>query len=91
MKLLVIEGGRNAARLTAPTVRPTAADVHAEAMRRIGMAGYDTWRIRKFATGAAMPKALRYLQMQIAFAAETLARLERIPDDFRSDVYWPLG
>ena len=90
MKLMVIEGGRGD-RTVPVSARPTAADVQTEAWRRVRMTGYDAWRVREFATGAAMPKAVRYLQMQITFAAEALARLERIPEDFRSDIYWPLG
>lgn len=100
MKLLVIEGGKttgiegaNLPAATPPTFAgpPAAADVHAEARRRIRLSGYDVWCRRALATGVAMPAALRHLKLQIAFSAEVLARLEPIPDDFRSDVYWPPG
>ena len=100
MKLLVIEGGKSngiaGAILpvaTPPTFAgpPAAADVHAEARRRIRLIGYDVWCRRALATGTAVPAALRHLKLQIAFSAEVLARLEPIPDDFRSDVYWPPG
>jgi hypothetical protein len=94
MKLRVIEGGRYAGAtdlLERPPAAPTVADVQAEAWRRIRLSGYDAWRVREFATGAAMPKSIRYLQMQITFAAEALARLDRVPADFRADIYWPVG
>jgi hypothetical protein len=94
MKLMVIEGGGGeggAALLERIPARSNAAAVHAEARRRIHLCGYDAWRVREFATDAAMPKAIRYLQMQITFAAEALVRLEPIPDDFRADAYWPVG
>jgi hypothetical protein len=94
MKLMVIEGGRaeeGGALLERIAARPKAAAVHAEARRRIHLCGYDAWRVREFATGAAMPRAIRYLQMQITFAADALVRLEPIPEDFRADAYWPVG
>jgi hypothetical protein len=94
MKLRVIEGGRGdggADLLERVPRAPEAADVEEEARRRIRSVGYDAWRVREFATGAVMPKAIRYLQMQINFAAEALARLDAIPVDFRSDIYWPVG
>jgi hypothetical protein len=48
-------------------------------------------RIREFATGVPMLASLKYLSLQIDFAAETLSRLDPIPEDFRSDGYWPAG
>lgn len=92
MKLMVIEGGRcdgGGVVRQRPAVRPIAADVDAEARRRIRSSGYEAWQVRQLATGVCMPQAIRYLQMQIAFAADALARLDHIPDDFRSDIYWP--
>lgn len=94
MKLMVIEGGRGDGVEVLPERSQAwrnAAAVHAEARRRIHLSGYDAWRVREFATGAAMPKAIRYLQMQITFAADALSRLDRLPEDFRSDIYWPVG
>lgn len=70
---------------------PNRDDVRKEAARRIEGSGYHLSRIREFATGAPMPATLRYLRMQIDFAAEALARLDPIPADFRSDSYWPAG
>ncbi len=70
---------------------PNREDVRKEAARRIDESGYHLSRIREFATGAPMPAALRYLRMQIDFAAEALVRLDPIPADFRSDSYWPAG
>jgi hypothetical protein len=43
----------------------------------------------EYAAGVPMPSSLRYLAMQIEFAAEALCRLDRIPADFHSDLYWP--
>jgi hypothetical protein len=31
------------------------------------------------------------LSLQIDFAAETLSRLDPIPEDFHADGYWPAG
>jgi hypothetical protein len=92
MKLFVIEGGTSVAPDSVFEIgpaAPTREDVKAEAARRVRQSGYEDWSIRQFVTGTAMPVALRYLQMQISFVAEALSRLERIPDDFRSDTYWP--
>jgi len=36
-----------------------------------------------------MPAVLKYLAMQIDFAAEAISRLDPIPADYRSDLYWP--
>jgi hypothetical protein len=93
MKLFVIEGGGAGAASTilfeVKSVAPTRDDVKAEAERRVRESGYEDWRVKEFVTGAVMPAALRYLQMQINFVAEAILRLERIPEDFRSDTYWP--
>ena len=92
MKLFVIEGGRGAVTdivFEMHPATPSGNDVRAEAARRLKAIGYEDWRVREFVTGASMPSALKYLRMQIDFVAETISRLERIPEDFRSDTYWP--
>ncbi|MBX4927472.1 hypothetical protein [Rhizobium binae] len=91
MKFKVIEGGRGQAASTDGHTddRPNRDDVRREAVRRLNESGYHPSRIREFVTGAPMPAALRYLSMQIDFAAEALSRLDPIPADFRSDGYWP--
>ena len=92
MKFKVIEGGRGQAALTdghTEDGRPDRDDVRREAIRRLNESGYHPSRIRASATGAPIPAALRYLSMQIDFAAEALSRLDPIPADFRSDGYWP--
>jgi len=43
----------------------------------------------EFAIGVPMPSSLRYLAMQIEYAAEAMCRLDHIPADFDSDLYWP--
>lgn len=91
VKLTVIEGG--AGKLT-PVVTgradmPTPEDVRKEAERRIHASGYDDWRIRELATGAPMPIEIRYLRMQIEYAAQAIARFIKIPTDYASDGYWP--
>jgi hypothetical protein len=70
---------------------PSREDVRQEANRRLKESGYHPSRIREFATGVPMLASLKYLSLQIDFAAETLSRLDPIPDDFRSDGYWPAG
>ncbi len=68
---------------------PTVDDVRREAARRLSRSGYDRLRSKELATGAPMPATLKYLRMQIDFAAEALSQLAPIPADFRSDDYWP--
>ncbi|PZM09465.1 hypothetical protein [Rhizobium tubonense] len=93
MKFFVIEGGKgNAAAdivFEVHSAGPGVNDVKAEAERRIRASGYEDWRVREFVTGAPMPSGLKYLRMQIDFVAEAISRLDRIPEDFRSDTYWP--
>jgi len=95
MKFKVIEGGRGQATerddLPGEAFGPNREDVRREAARRLGESGYQLSRVREFATGSPMPAALKYLSMQIEFAAEALSRLDPIPEDFRSDGYWPVG
>ncbi|QRM57395.1 hypothetical protein [Sinorhizobium sp. BG8] len=70
-------------------VGPTSEDVRREAQRRLSLAGYGTMYARQLATGGRVPNSIAFLRMQIEFVAETLAELEPIPEDFRSDEYWP--
>ncbi|ASR08937.1 hypothetical protein [Rhizobium leguminosarum] len=91
----VIEGGRGRAvqldDWSEEGRGPSKDDVRREAARRISESGYHLSRIREFATGVPMLASLKYLSLQIDFAAETLSRLDPIPEDFRSDGYWPAG
>jgi len=95
MMFKVIEGGRGRAaemdERPAEGRAPSREDVCREAARRLGESGYHLSRIREFATGSPMPAALKYLSLQIDFAAEALSRLNPIPEDFRSDGYWPVS
>jgi hypothetical protein len=59
---------------------PSKDDVRREAARRISESGYNMSRIREFATGVPMLAPLKYLSL-----------LDPIPEDFRSDGYWPAG
>ncbi|PDS74090.1 hypothetical protein [Rhizobium sp. L43] len=70
---------------------PSRDDVRREAARRLSESGYHLSRVREFATGMPMLAALKHLSLQIDFAAEALSRLDPIPEDFRSDGYWPAG
>lgn len=92
MKLRVIEGGLSTAKERDDGVdhrRPDHEDVRREAERRLGASGCHRSRVMEFAVGVPMPSSLRYLAMQIEFAAEAICRLDRIPVDFDSDLYWP--
>ncbi|MEZ2131737.1 MULTISPECIES: hypothetical protein [unclassified Sinorhizobium] len=93
MKFYVIEGGLSEAAskndANGDALSPSMHDVKTEAARRIKDSGYEEWRVREFVTGAPIPSALKYLRMQIEFAAEALTRLSPIPHDFRADAYWP--
>lgn len=87
MRLSVIEGGAVQRRFDAGSAR--VEDVLAEAARRRKAIGFDEWRVREFVTGRAMPNEVKYLELQITYAAEALSRLSPIPPDFADDVYWP--
>lgn len=91
MNLRVIEGGlAGAADVPGFKVRvPRHEDVRREADRRLRRIGYDRWRSRQIATGAPMPREIRYQAMQIEFVAERLSTLPMIPTDYHSDIYWP--
>lgn len=95
MMFKVIEGGRGRAvemdERPAEGRAPSLEDVRREAVRRLGENGYHLSRMREFATGSPMPAALKYLSLQIEFAAEALSRLDPIPEDFCSDGYWPVS
>jgi hypothetical protein len=86
----VIQGGKS---LTPDVAKspagPAPVDVRKEADRRRNAYGINSLRNRQMATGAAMPRDLHYLGLQIDFAAESLCRLMPIPEDFRADGYWP--
>ncbi|MGO4117124.1 hypothetical protein [Rhizobium ruizarguesonis] len=91
----VIEGGRGQAMQmddrSEEGLGPSKDDVRREAARRLSASGYHLSRIREFATGVPMLTSLKYLSLQIDFAAETLSRLDPIPEDFHADGYWPAG
>ena len=90
MALRVIEGGR-AIGLSTDTQDgvPGKAEVACEAERRLQAIGYLKWRNREAATGMSMPREVKYLAMQIGYVAQALSELAAIPQDFRSDIYWP--
>jgi len=87
MRLVVIEGGAAPRGEDADVAR--VEDVLAEAARRRRAIGFDDWRVREFVTGIAMPNRIKYLELQITYAAEALSRISPIPTDFADDVYWP--
>jgi hypothetical protein len=93
MNLRVIEGGLSMAAGAGArpdeNPQPDKDDVAREATRRLGESGYHLSRLKEFAIGVAIPLELRYLKIQIDFAAAALSRLDPIPADFRSDGYWP--
>ncbi|KQR77873.1 hypothetical protein [Rhizobium sp. Leaf341] len=63
--------------------------VHAEARRRIVALGYDRHRARALATGSDMPRDIHIKHLQIMAVAMALCSLETIPEDYRSEMYWP--
>ncbi|MBB3658969.1 hypothetical protein FHX15_004229 [Rhizobium sp. BK650] len=92
MKVRVIQGGLSTAAKTDGREdhrSPDHEDVRREAERRLGASGYHRLRVREFAVGVPMPSAIKYLAMQIEFAVEAICRLDPIPVDFYSDLYWP--
>ncbi|MDF1633545.1 hypothetical protein [Mycoplana sp. MJR14] len=85
MRFNVIDGGGRSGEQAAPSDR----HVRQEAERRIRASGYPAWHARSLATGAAIPRSVAYLKLQIEFVAQTLGRLDPIPADYRRDDYWP--
>ncbi|MCD7108602.1 hypothetical protein LRX75_06055 [Rhizobium sp. DKSPLA3] len=65
-------------------------DVEAEARRRLSLLGYERHRARSLATGIEMPREVHIQHLQIMAIALALSSLDSIPDDYRSDVYWPV-
>ncbi len=91
MKFRVIEGGLSSAGerdRQASGRGPEREDIRREAARRLSASGYHRSRIME-AAGVPMPPAFQYFAMQIGFAADAICRLDPIPADFRSDLYWP--
>ena len=91
MKFRVIEGGLNSAAARDRQANDRGSgheDIRREAARRLSASGYHRFRIME-AAGVPMPPALQYFAMQIDFAADAIGRLDPIPMDFRSDLYWP--
>ncbi|SEQ60361.1 hypothetical protein SAMN05428969_3661 [Devosia sp. YR412] len=74
---------------SASQARVLVEDVEAEARRRLRSCKISDYRTREFLTGQPMPDAIRHFALQVEFAAQAIARLSPIPDDFDSDVYWP--
>ena len=93
MGFRVIEGGLSAVPSSGTVFvqdeAPSCSDVEAEAARRIRATGYEVFRNRETLTGSPVPREVGYIAMQIRYAAEAIARLADIPQDFRSDAYWP--
>ena len=91
MRWAIIEGGRDLARHDgrddSEPVRPE--DVEAEAARRLRQGKVNEWRTREFVTGHPMPPDIKYLELQIDFAARAICKLSPIPADFADDLYWP--
>lgn len=83
----MIEGGRAPAECDIG--QPDVTAVRAEASRRLRESGCERARLRALLGGQPMPPSIRYLQLQIAFAADALTTLSVIPADFRHDRYWP--
>lgn len=83
----VIEGGLGGATIVrGPT---EANEVRQEAARRLKAAGYDEAIARGFANGRGVSEGLKYLHLQMTYAASALMRRSHIPVDFRDDKYWP--
>ena len=67
---------------------PSPSDVRDEALRRRSEAGVERARHRR-SLGLATEPATLYLGLQIDFVAEKLVSLDPVPEDYRSDSYWP--
>ena len=69
---------------------PCREDVRLEAQRRLNASGYTRHRARALATGADIPETVRHFALQVNFVVEKLTSLKPIPQDFQSDIYWPV-
>ena len=91
MRLAVIEGGLSYAGQSERGEQPIRPeDVEAEARRRMREGRVTEWRTREFITGTPMPADVKYLELQIDFAARAICKLSPIPADFADDLYWPI-
>jgi hypothetical protein len=91
VRLAVIEGGLGyAGRSERGEDRIRPEDVEAEARRRMREGRVSEWRTREFITGVPMPSDVKYLELQIDFAARAICKLSPIPVDFADDLYWPM-
>lgn len=70
---------------------PCRDDVRKEAQRRLNASGYTRHRARSLATGADMPDAMRHFALQVNYVVDTLTALKPIPQDYQSDIYWPVA
>jgi hypothetical protein len=89
MNLILIKGGRYGEPVQLDHDVTDRDRVKQEAARRLRDAGYAQSHIRFLATGSAIPIPLRNFKMQVDFVADTLSRLDPVPRDFASDIYWP--
>ncbi|RWX75695.1 hypothetical protein EPK99_18570 [Neorhizobium lilium] len=90
MVFRVIEGGLAiAAPADTACEQPSREDVEHEAERRLRAINYQMWERREAVVGISMPREIKYLAMQVIFAAQAIASLRRIPQDFQADFYWP--
>lgn len=64
------------------------SDVRNEALRRRSEAGVERARHRR-SLGLATEPATLYLGLQIDVVAEKLVSVDPVPEDYRSDSYWP--
>jgi hypothetical protein len=85
----VIDGGLGGATIVKGPA--DAEDVRREAARRLKLAGYDEAQTRSFVTGRPLPEGLKYLKLQMDFAAAALLKRTSVPADFRDQKYWPAG
>lgn len=89
VRLAVSEGGLDYTGRDEWAERVRVEDVEAEASRRLRAGRVNEWRMREFISGTPMPADIRYLEVQIDFAARALCKLSPIPADFADDLYWP--
>lgn len=64
-------------------------EVFAEARRRKVALNIDQWQMEENVTGDPMPLRVQRLCKEIDLAANALARMSPIPNDFADNVYWP--
>jgi hypothetical protein len=88
MKFRVIEGGLSCSQ-SGTLNKVSISNVAYEGRRRLNEIGYEKLAVREQLTGMIMPENVKRFRLQVDYVVSVLSRLDPIPSDFNSDIYWP--